>query len=57
MFPFMKVELKYYFSMQGNQEELFEQILKGDLSFPSPCWDNISNAAKVLFWNGYNILD
>ena len=29
------------------QEELFEQILRGKLEFPSPDWDNISLPAKV----------
>uniref|UniRef100_A0A1A7X505 Serine/threonine-protein kinase DCLK2 n=1 Tax=Iconisemion striatum TaxID=60296 RepID=A0A1A7X505_9TELE len=30
------------------QEELFDQILKGKLEFPSPDWDTISLAAKML---------
>ncbi|CAL8241316.1 unnamed protein product [Merluccius merluccius] len=30
------------------QEELFDQILKGKLDFPSPDWDNISLPAKML---------
>ncbi|CAL8326098.1 unnamed protein product [Lota lota] len=30
------------------QEELFDQILKGKLEFPSPDWDNISLPAKML---------
>uniref|UniRef100_A0A3B5QVI8 Serine/threonine-protein kinase DCLK2 n=1 Tax=Xiphophorus maculatus TaxID=8083 RepID=A0A3B5QVI8_XIPMA len=29
------------------QEELFDQILRGKLEFPSPDWDNISLSAKV----------
>ncbi|XP_072315252.1 serine/threonine-protein kinase DCLK2-like [Eucyclogobius newberryi] len=30
------------------QEELFDQILKGKLEFPSPDWDSISLPAKML---------
>ncbi|XP_034020911.1 serine/threonine-protein kinase DCLK2-like [Thalassophryne amazonica] len=30
------------------QEELFDQILRGKLEFPSPDWDNISLPAKML---------
>uniref|UniRef100_A0A8C5BJ64 non-specific serine/threonine protein kinase n=1 Tax=Gadus morhua TaxID=8049 RepID=A0A8C5BJ64_GADMO len=30
------------------QEELFDQILKGKLEYPSPDWDNISLPAKML---------
>uniref|UniRef100_A0A3B3UYY5 Serine/threonine-protein kinase DCLK2 n=1 Tax=Poecilia latipinna TaxID=48699 RepID=A0A3B3UYY5_9TELE len=30
------------------QEELFDQILRGKLEFPSPDWDNISLSAKML---------
>lgn len=30
------------------QEELFDQILRGKLEFPSPDWDTISLPAKVL---------
>lgn len=29
------------------QEELFDQILRGKLEFPSPDWDAISLPAKV----------
>lgn len=29
------------------QEELFDQILRGKLEFPSPDWDDISLPAKV----------
>lgn len=29
------------------QEELFDQILRGKLEFPSPDWDTISLPAKV----------
>uniref|UniRef100_A0A8C6P5J0 Serine/threonine-protein kinase DCLK2 n=1 Tax=Nothobranchius furzeri TaxID=105023 RepID=A0A8C6P5J0_NOTFU len=31
-----------------DQEALFEQILKGELDFPAPFWDNISASAKAL---------
>ncbi|XP_019621245.1 PREDICTED: serine/threonine-protein kinase DCLK1-like isoform X1 [Branchiostoma belcheri] len=32
----------------NDQEELFDQILSGDVSFPSPFWDGISESAKEL---------
>uniref|UniRef100_A0AAZ3QRA5 Serine/threonine-protein kinase DCLK2 n=1 Tax=Oncorhynchus tshawytscha TaxID=74940 RepID=A0AAZ3QRA5_ONCTS len=32
------------------QEELFDQILKGELEFPSPDWDTVSLPAKVGAW-------
>lgn len=35
-------------SERNQQEELFEQILRGRLDFPSPYWDNISASAKDL---------
>ncbi|KAK2824960.1 hypothetical protein Q7C36_018887 [Tachysurus vachellii] len=35
-------------SERNQQEELFEQILRGRLEFPSPYWDNISAIAKDL---------
>ncbi|XP_049576185.1 serine/threonine-protein kinase DCLK2 isoform X2 [Syngnathus scovelli] len=35
-------------SESNQQEELFEQILLGRLDYPSPYWDNISDAAKEL---------
>ncbi|MFH4974854.1 hypothetical protein AB6A40_001563 [Gnathostoma spinigerum] len=35
-------------SVDGNQEQLFEQILQGTFSFPSPIWDSISYSAKGL---------
>ncbi|XP_060792780.1 serine/threonine-protein kinase DCLK2 [Neoarius graeffei] len=35
-------------SERNQQEELFEQILRGRLEFPSPYWDNISVSAKDL---------
>uniref|UniRef100_A0A3B5A9J9 Serine/threonine-protein kinase DCLK2 n=1 Tax=Stegastes partitus TaxID=144197 RepID=A0A3B5A9J9_9TELE len=31
-----------------DQEALFEQILKGQLDFPAPFWDNVSERAKGL---------
>nr|XP_033480246.1 serine/threonine-protein kinase DCLK2 isoform X3 [Epinephelus lanceolatus] len=30
------------------QEDLFDQILQGQLDFPSPYWDNITDSAKEL---------
>uniref|UniRef100_A0A0N5AYC9 non-specific serine/threonine protein kinase n=1 Tax=Syphacia muris TaxID=451379 RepID=A0A0N5AYC9_9BILA len=35
-------------STDGNQEQLFEQIIRGQFSFPSPVWKNISYSAKGL---------
>ncbi|TSL61170.1 Serine/threonine-protein kinase DCLK2 [Bagarius yarrelli] len=35
-------------SERNQQEELFEQILRGRLEFPSPYWDNISASARDL---------
>ncbi|XP_077427469.1 serine/threonine-protein kinase DCLK2 isoform X2 [Vanacampus margaritifer] len=35
-------------SESNQQEELFEQILLGQLDFPSPYWDNITDSAKEL---------
>ncbi|XP_068444631.1 serine/threonine-protein kinase DCLK2 isoform X2 [Clinocottus analis] len=35
-------------SENNMQEELFEQILLGQLDFPSPYWDNITDSAKEL---------
>uniref|UniRef100_A0A4W4FY41 Serine/threonine-protein kinase DCLK2 n=1 Tax=Electrophorus electricus TaxID=8005 RepID=A0A4W4FY41_ELEEL len=32
----------------GVQEDLFDQILQGNLEFPSPYWDNITDSAKEL---------
>uniref|UniRef100_A0A914BW94 non-specific serine/threonine protein kinase n=1 Tax=Acrobeloides nanus TaxID=290746 RepID=A0A914BW94_9BILA len=37
-----------FMSMEGNQEHLFEQILRARFSFPSPVWENISYSAKAL---------
>ncbi|XP_037534214.1 serine/threonine-protein kinase DCLK1 [Nematolebias whitei] len=31
-----------------DQEDLFKQILKGQLDFPAPYWDSVSDAAKAL---------
>ncbi|XP_029027955.1 serine/threonine-protein kinase DCLK1-like isoform X3 [Betta splendens] len=31
-----------------DQEALFEQILRGQLEFPAPYWDNVSDTAKAL---------
>ncbi|XP_017271823.1 serine/threonine-protein kinase DCLK1 isoform X2 [Kryptolebias marmoratus] len=31
-----------------DQEALFEQILKGQLDFPAPFWDSVSDSAKAL---------
>uniref|UniRef100_A0A3Q1IE66 Serine/threonine-protein kinase DCLK2 n=1 Tax=Anabas testudineus TaxID=64144 RepID=A0A3Q1IE66_ANATE len=31
-----------------DREALFEQILRGQLDFPSPYWDNVSDTAKAL---------
>uniref|UniRef100_A0A665VDF0 Serine/threonine-protein kinase DCLK2 n=1 Tax=Echeneis naucrates TaxID=173247 RepID=A0A665VDF0_ECHNA len=31
-----------------DQEALFEQILRGQLDFPAPYWDNVSDTAKAL---------
>ncbi|XP_013877935.1 serine/threonine-protein kinase DCLK2, partial [Austrofundulus limnaeus] len=35
-------------SENNKQEDLFEQILLGQLDFPSPYWDNITDSAKEL---------
>ncbi|VDD91458.1 unnamed protein product [Enterobius vermicularis] len=35
-------------SVDGNQEQLFEQIIRGQFSFPAPIWNNISYSAKGL---------
>lgn len=34
-----------------DQEVLFDQILLGQLEFPLPYWDNVSDTAKVNVWN------
>ncbi|KAM9769839.1 serine/threonine-protein kinase DCLK2 isoform 2-T2 [Menidia menidia] len=35
-------------SENNHQEELFDQILLGQLEFPTPYWDNITDSAKEL---------
>ncbi|XP_030590784.1 serine/threonine-protein kinase DCLK2 isoform X2 [Archocentrus centrarchus] len=35
-------------SDNNQQEDLFDQILRGRLDFPSPYWDNITDSAKEL---------
>ncbi|XP_041839639.1 serine/threonine-protein kinase DCLK2 isoform X2 [Melanotaenia boesemani] len=35
-------------SENNQQEDLFDQILLGQLDFPSPYWDNITDSAKEL---------
>ena len=34
----------------ATNEELFTNIAMGQLYFPSPSWDNISNLAKVILF-------
>uniref|UniRef100_A0A3B3HHF2 Serine/threonine-protein kinase DCLK2 n=1 Tax=Oryzias latipes TaxID=8090 RepID=A0A3B3HHF2_ORYLA len=36
------------FRSEDDQEALFEQILKCQFDFPTPYWDNVSDAAKTL---------
>lgn len=36
-----------FYSSGEDQEALFEQLLKGQLDFPAPYWDNVSDSAKV----------
>lgn len=40
-----------------DQELLFDQILMGQLEFPLPYWDNVSETAKVtntlIFFTGF----
>lgn len=36
-----------FYSCGEDQEALFEQILRGQLDFPAPYWDNVSDTAKV----------
>lgn len=38
-----------FLSENNVQEELFDQILRGKLEFPSPDWDTISLPAKVQY--------
>nr|CDJ80564.1 Doublecortin and Serine threonine protein kinase-related domain containing protein [Haemonchus contortus] len=35
-------------SSDGSQDDLFAQIMRGRVSFPSPSWDKISASAKAL---------
>lgn len=37
-------------SSEDDQEALFEHILKCQFDFPTPYWDNVSDAAKVSVW-------
>lgn len=53
LFVTVLTEICFTFRSENNvQEELFDQILRGKLEFPSPDWDNISLSAKVWisFW-------
>lgn len=34
-----------------DQEVLFDQILMGQVDFPSPYWDNVSDSAKVSLYS------
>lgn len=34
-------------SDNNQQEDLFDQILMGQVDFPSPYWDNVTDSAKV----------
>ncbi|KAE9415171.1 hypothetical protein Angca_009380 [Angiostrongylus cantonensis] len=36
------------FSSDGSQDDLFAQIMRGRVTFPSPAWDKISFSAKAL---------
>uniref|UniRef100_A0A674MGC1 Serine/threonine-protein kinase DCLK2 n=1 Tax=Takifugu rubripes TaxID=31033 RepID=A0A674MGC1_TAKRU len=35
-------------SESNQQEDLFDQILRGQVDFPSPYWDNVTDSAKEL---------
>lgn len=37
----------FYRRSSDDQEVLFDQILMGQLEFPLPYWDNVSETAKV----------
>lgn len=37
----------FYCRSSDDQEVLFDQILMGQLEFPLPYWDNVSETAKV----------
>lgn len=36
-----------FVSLSNSQEELFDLILAGKFSYPSPYWDHVSRSAKV----------
>ncbi|GMS87286.1 hypothetical protein PENTCL1PPCAC_9461 [Pristionchus entomophagus] len=38
-------------SINGDQDDLFAQILQGAVCFPSPAWDTVSASAKALILN------
>lgn len=43
-----KVDFVSLFCRSGeDQEVLFDQILMGQVDFPAPYWDNVSDSAKV----------
>ena len=42
-------------SETNSQEELFDAILAGDLQFPSPHWDHVSESAKSLISDTLNM--
>lgn len=46
-FLYFNIFLLFLLSENNVQEELFDQILRGKLEFPSPDWDTISLPAKV----------
>lgn len=47
---FVVAFLRFLLYRSGDdQEVLFDQILMGQMDFPSPYWDNVSDSAKVSF--------
>lgn len=46
----------HFHSSGEDQEALFQQILKGQLDFPAPYWDNVSDTAKVCIWKCFTDL-
>ncbi|GMT17369.1 hypothetical protein PFISCL1PPCAC_8666, partial [Pristionchus fissidentatus] len=42
-------------SVNGDQDDLFAQILQGAVCFPSPAWDNVSASAKALILNSITV--
>lgn len=45
---FVVVFVWFFLYRSGDdQEVLFDQILMGQVDFPSPYWDNVSDSAKV----------